>query len=164
MCFPFAGPRPSWHAPREHRSTLPGRAQWRAWGARTAAGGGFGTPLFERLVGGAAPEPGALHHRQRAREDVAPICRNVATGVVVKTAAGLQAELVGGHVRADDRRRRVTRRVDRRRHLAARMVEDVDAADVDELDDAERREAQAETEARRLVDLFGARGTLLDHP
>jgi len=43
------------------------------------------------------------------------------------------------------------------------MVQDVAAAEVDELDHAERREAQPQSVARGLVDFLGGGGALLDH-
>ncbi|MNT01623.1 hypothetical protein D3C72_1360970 [compost metagenome] len=104
-----------------------------------------------------------LQFTERAREHVAPVGGGVAARVVVEAAAALQAQPPFLDHAPDDGRRGVAARIERGRHLAARVVQDVAAAEVDELDHAERREAQAQAVARGLVDFFRCGSAFFDH-
>ena len=68
------------------------------------------------------------------------------------------------HIARDDIRRAVAIAAERAFEIAAGIVENVAAAPVDELEEAQHRVAKAEAVADRLVDVLGAGDAFLDHP
>src|ERR1043165_851696 len=83
--------------------------------------------------------------------------------VIEKPRAIAQPAPSPRHVTLDDLRRGVALSSECLPHIAARVIENVAAAPVDELEHAKRREADAEAVLDRLVDVLRARNTFLDH-
>src|SRR5262249_36345989 len=84
--------------------------------------------------------------------------------VVEESAAGLGAELIAFHLLRDQPGRPVALVARRPGHERARPVENVDAAPVDELEDADAGVAEAETGADRAIDLLRRGHAFLDQP
>src|SRR6185369_16392886 len=83
-------------------------------------------------------------------------------GVVEEPAPGLRAELVARDLLLDQARRPEAIVAERFGQKAARAVEDVDAAPVDELEDADRRVAESHPGLEGAVDVFRRRDAFLD--
>jgi hypothetical protein len=83
--------------------------------------------------------------------------------VIEKALARAQPDPALAHIALDDLGRGVALVTERLREVAARIIENVAAAPIDEFEHAENGKAEAETELERLVDVIGARHALLDH-
>ena len=96
-------------------------------------------------------------------QPLAPIRLHIEPFVIQEPRAVAQAAPPFRHVALDDLRRGVALAAERVLHVTARVIENVAAAPVDELEHAERREADAEAVLDRLVDILGAGDAFLDH-
>src|SRR5206468_2741162 len=100
--------------------------------------------------------PEQIAHLRRL-ERFAPLAR-----VVEEAAAGLRAELVARDLLLDQPGRAEAVVAERPGQEAARPMQDVDAAPVDELEDADRRVAEAHAGAKGPIDVFRRRDAFLD--
>src|SRR5882672_526200 len=82
--------------------------------------------------------------------------------VIEKPCAIAQTPASLGHVALDDVRRRVALMAERAGKVAAGVIKNVAAAPVDEFEQAEHREAKAESILYGLVDVLRAGDTFLD--
>src|SRR5690349_3017987 len=83
--------------------------------------------------------------------------------VIEKARAVAQTSAPLGHVALDDVRRSIPLIPERAGEVAAGVVENIAAAPVDEFEQAEHREAKAESIFYRLVDILRAGDALFDH-
>src|SRR5947209_19106264 len=99
--------------------------------------------------------------RDVAADQLALIASKIAAAPIVQPLPFAGAALAGFHQLADQRRWLVARRIQRPRHGARGVVEDVEPAIVDELAQAHRRIARPEARAHRAGDVLRRRHALL---
>ena len=83
--------------------------------------------------------------------------------VVHEALPGLHADASFAHIRRDDVRCGVTAVAERLDQIAAGVMQDIAAAPVDELEQAEHREAESEAIDHGLVDILRRSDALLHH-
>src|SRR5687768_15658535 len=93
-------------------------------------------------------------HSKRARQHVLSIRLQVAPAIVVEPLAGLEADPPFVHVALDDLGSRIALATDGVGEVPARVIENIVAAIVDELDDADRGKSQSKAKTSGLVDLL----------
>src|SRR3982751_5735347 len=92
--------------------------------------------------------------RDVAADQLALITSKIAATPIVQPLSFARAALARFHQLTDQRRRLVSRRVQRTRHGARGVVQDVEAAVVDELAQAHRRVPRPEACAYRPIDVL----------
>ena len=105
--------------------------------------------------------PEQLHH---LREALLAVGIDIEAGIIEKAGAGAHADAAVAHVVGDHLGRAVAVAVQRALEIAAGVIEDVAAAPVDELQQAQHGVAEAEAVADRLVDILRAGDAFLHHP
>ena len=98
------------------------------------------------------------------REALLAIGIDVEAGIVEEAGAGPHADAAFAHVARDHLRRAIAVAAERAFEIAAGVIENVAAAPVDELQQAQHRVAEAEAVSDRLVDILGAGDAFLHHP
>ena len=83
---------------------------------------------------------------------------------IVEALARLHADVTGLHFFVDDGRRRIALAVQCAGQIAARVIEDISPAPVDEFDQAHHGIAHTEADTDSFVDVFGRSYTFLHHP
>ena len=122
--------------------------------AESPATGAPGNPRVARPA--ASPRDKRLQPFASIRLDIEPL-------VIEETRPSRSPRRPSRHVALDDLRRGVALAAERAGEIAARVIEDVAAAPVDEFQHAENGETEAEAVLDRLVDVLGACDAFLDH-
>ena len=112
---------------------------------------------------GSRASPMARSADGKGRQALLAIGGLVDAFVVHESLPGLHADASLAHIRRDDVRRGVTAVAERLDQIAAGVMQDIAAAPVDELEQAEHREAESEAIDDGLVDILRRGDALLHH-
>ena len=102
-------------------------------------------------------------HVDQRRQALFAIGVDIEAGIIEEARAGAQADAAVAHVARNHLGRAIAVAAERALEIAARVIENVAAAPVDEFQQAQHRVAEAEAVADRLVDILGAGDAFLHH-
>ena len=105
--------------------------------------------------------PEQVDHR---REALLAVGIDIEAGIIEEAGTGPHADAAVAHVARDHLRRAVAVAAKRAFEIAAGVIENVAAAPVDELQQAQHRVAETKAVADRLVDVLRAGDAFLHHP